>query len=56
VTYLGELKVCGTRVVDADGFVESEAGSCVVGSVAWLVRQEQLKAAEECLRGKKEEL
>lgn len=47
---LGTLEVCGSRVVDADGFVTGETGSCVVGSMAWLERQKQAEAAERLLR------
>lgn len=48
--YLGDVKVCGTRVVDAKGFVISEMGSCVIGSVAWLERQKRMEEAMLTMR------
>jgi hypothetical protein len=42
--------VSGTRVVDKDGFIVSETGSCVVGSVAWLERQKNIEAAVSLMR------
>lgn len=36
-----DIPVSGTRVVDAEGFVVSETGSCVAGFVAWLKRQHE---------------
>ncbi len=48
VSYAGEVKVSGVRVIINDMIV-SETGSCVVGSIAWLDRQKQLREAEKKL-------